>query len=145
MAWKWSRCAKSTNAYHRALGAFGWTCTSIRHEPKGSPSISSNDKNNGLQDRCSCEAAPRTDTTPDVYIIKVAPRRFFKPLWHVVPHFSGACQNHRSGITHCLARESKGLNFRFADNPGTTSFNGYTRVYRCLCGETSYRPTSVPE
>ena len=73
----------------------------------------------GLQDRCSCEAAPRRDTTLDVYIIKVAPRRFFKPLRYVVPHFFRACQNHRSHITECLAPESKGLNFQlnfpFAD------------------------------
>lgn len=44
-------------------------------------------------------------------------QRFFKPLRYVVPHFFGACQNHRSGITQCLAPESKGLNFWFADNP----------------------------
>jgi hypothetical protein len=42
---------------------------------------------------------------------------FLKPMRFVVPHFFGACQNHRSGITHCLAPESKGLNFRFADYP----------------------------
>jgi hypothetical protein len=50
------------------------------------------------------------------------PRRFFKPLQYVVPHFFRACQNHRSGITQCLAPESKGLNFRFADDPPRTPF-----------------------
>lgn len=42
-------------------------------------------------------------------------RDFAKPLRYVVSHFFPACQNHRSGITQCLAPESKGLNFRFAD------------------------------
>ena len=41
---------------------------------------------------------------------------FLNRCGHVVPHFFRACQNHRSGITHCLAPESKGLNFRFADH-----------------------------
>jgi len=57
----------------------------------------------------------------------------FKPLRYVVPHFFRACQNHRSGITHCLAPESKGLNYRFADHSKVGQTSQYKSVNQEFC------------
>jgi hypothetical protein len=84
---------------------------------------------------------PKRDLPPDVYLIKVTLRRFFKPLRYVVPHFFRACQNHRSDITQCLAPESKGLNFRLADHPGVDTTFVNTSAFTGTSGGTSYNGT----